>query len=345
LNYFRQIEGERFEVIERLSNNSIRMPIRLHGIEFGEQRNYKVTISISCSGPKKGKVKPSELKVLRKREEADLSYTTNDADWMYKWSKEDFNEKGYDAGKKEKHIRLVNPNKDEITDAFIVAGQYLKSFARKKDWKGGEIIIIYAGHGLESDGALYISGDAFTAKNLLDNIVTNLPLSKEKCRIDLILDSCYSGAFIGHFVMESQNHKEKVFPFELFGSCLHDETSLESSEWEHGILTFSFQKNQETDPFQEPTDESLSDWQEKVKSSLFQGGVAYLSNREQHAFNLRNGDLKVYGATQFFNIFEELGKDKISIKDLFKMMDKQRNEIQLINFEKPYNKEMFTVLE
>ena len=263
---------------------------------------------------------------------------------MYNWSIKDFNEKGYDAGKKEKHIRLVNPDKKEIIDAFIVAGQYLKSFVGKKNWNGGQITFIYAGHGLMGNGALYISEDSFSAENLLNNIVVNLPLSNERCRIDLILDSCYSGAFVGHFIEEAQKHEDKIFPFELFGSCLHNETSLESSEWEHGILTFSFQKSLEIDPFQEPKDEFLPDWQEEVKCSLFQGGVTYLSSGRQHAFNLRNGNLKVYGATRFFNIFDELDKDEVLKEDLFKMMDRQREKVQLIDFEKPYSKEMFLVL-
>ena len=339
--YLRQKEGQQFESIEKLSDNSIRMPFRLHGIEFGEQRNYKVTISISCSGPKNGKVKSSEIKVLRKREEADLFYTTNDADWIYNSTKKYFNKKGYDSGKKEKHIRLVNPNLSEISEAFIATGQYFKSMAGRKDWAGGELTVIYAGHGFEEDGALCISGHSLNAKNLIEIIIANLPLTDQRCRIDLLLDSCFSGAFIANFIDESQKYSDVIFPFDMFGSCLHDESSLESSEWEHGIFTYSFKKNDEIDPFIEPKNEFLLEWQTKLKSSLFQGGVTFLSEGEQHAFNWRAGDLKVYGSTRFFNVSDEIGKNIISANDLFKMMDKQREEVKLIDFEKPYSKELF----
>lgn len=342
--YLQQIKGEEFKVIENLSTNSVRIPMRLNQVNFGEQRNYKVTISISCSGPQSGKVKPSKLKILRKREAADLDFTTNDADWMYRWNKKQFNKKAYDSGRKEKHIRLVNPTLEELKKAFIAAGQYLKSYKNRKDWNGGEILIIYAGHGLEGDGALYISGLPLTAKEMINQIVTNLPLTNKKCRIDVMLDSCYSGAFIAYFLFEAHQFEDKIFPFELFGSCLYDETSLESHEWQHGILTHAFQQNQVANPFEEPNDDSLFKWQEQVKSSLFQGGVVYLSEGEQHAFNLRNGDLKVYGSTHFFNIFEESKNESITLEDLFGMMDKQKNEVNLIDFNKPYTKEMFAVL-
>jgi hypothetical protein len=339
--FFRHIKGEQFTTIDKLSENSIRMPMRLYGLEWGEQRNHKVTISISCSGPQKGKVKPSELKILRKREEADLLYTTNDADWNYQSNKNYFNEKGYDAGVKEKHIRLVNPTLKEVDKAIIAAGQYFKSFKNKKNWRGGEILLIYAGHGMEASGDFYISGDFLSANDLLRKIVENLPLSDHLCRIDLRLDSCYSGAFIGNFVFEIHDkYSDKVFHFDSFGSCLYDEVSLECPEWKHGILTYAMKQNQ-IDAFEEPKGKDISGWQEQVKSSLNQGGVVYLSGGTQHAFNLRGGDLQVFGSTLLFNIFEETGSYGIAPKELYEFMDKQRNEVNLIDFTKPYSKEIF----
>ena len=292
MNYARQIEGEKYEVIERLSKNSIRIPHELYGLDFGEKRNYKVTISISCSGPENGKIKSSKLNVLRKREEADLLYTTNDADWLYKWSKDNFNRKTYSSGKREKHIRLVNPTLRELNDAIVVTGQYLKSLSNKSDWCGGEVLLIYAGHGIEGDGDLYISGEFLSAKYFLKTLIANLPQTGKLCRTDLLLDSCYSGAFVSNFLFEVlDKYSNRLLPFDLFGSCLFDETSLESSIWNHGILTYSFQRNLEVNLFEEPDESRLLTWQEKIKSSLFQGGVVYLSSGQQHAFNIRNGDL------------------------------------------------------
>lgn len=343
--FFRQIEGEQYTTIKKLSKNSIRMPMRLAGLEWGEQRNHKVTISISCSGPQNGKVKSSKVKILRKREEADLLYTTNDADWLFKWSKKHFNEKGYDSGKREKHIRLVNPTLQDIDKAIIATGQYFKSFKNKKDWRGGEVLLIYAGHGLEGSGDFYISGsdDFLSAKDFLSKVVENLPLGEELCRIDLNIDSCYSGAFIGNFLFEIYDkYSDKIFPFDLFGSCLYDEMSLESSEWEHGILTYSLQ--QDMNPFEESNNKNLLNWQENIKNSLFQGGVVYLSDGTQHAFNLRGGDLQVFGSTRLFNIFEELGNKKFNLKNFYNLMDKQRKAVSLIDFTKPYFKEMFLLI-
>lgn len=342
MTYLKQVEGDRYIGIERLSPNSIRTPFVFYGLDFGEHRKYKVTISISCSGPQNGKVKPGRLNVLRKREEADLFYTTNDADWLYRWSKDNFDKKKYGSGKREKHIRLVNPTLQELNDAIIVAGQYFKSFSNRSDWCGGEVLLIYAGHGVEGDGDLYISGELFSAKCFLKKLVDNLPQTGKTCRIDLLLDSCYSGAFVGNFLFEIfKNYGDKLLPFDLFGSCLHDETSLECSAWNHGILTYSLQHNLEVNLFDASKESCLLSWQAAVQKSLFQGGVIYLSNGDQHAFNIRNGNLKVFGSVVISNIFEELGGTRISIKDIYNLMDVQRKNISLIDFNKPYTKELY----
>lgn len=269
----------------------------------GKQRLHKVYITVSCSGPETSTVRSGPRGVRRSRDGADLKYTTADGDFFHAH----FKEPNYDSGTHEHHIRLVNPNSRELRDAISHAGEYLSQYVSADDWAGGQINFCYAGHGDEGSGAWVLSDTSLNAVQLADAVAAAVVENRRRCRVDMVIDSCFAGAFVADFLAYSWSSLDtRIFPCDIFAASLHNELAWELEEFGHGTHTLSFKAMflpkiirpslpRHPPPFPQPRDE------------LRNGGVSWMSEDEQHAIEYTNGHMQVHGAGHFF--LDKLGDD------------------------------------
>ena len=60
-----------------------------------------------------------------------------------------------------------------------------------------------------------------------------------RLRVTIVLDSCYSGAFLTDFLEGClTTHSRELMPFACRASSMHDEVSWEESELGHGLYTY-----------------------------------------------------------------------------------------------------------
>lgn len=156
----------------------------------GKARKYKFYISISCGVT--DKVNREYLKSkFYKKDSCDLRYTTADCDFFYSSLKENH----YDTGVKEKHVRLINPTVEELKYALKEGVKYLNQFLEEENWRGGEVIFIFSGHGVNGSGAISLKDNIFSARDLAQIVSEARAKNDRRIRLNVILDSCYSGAF------------------------------------------------------------------------------------------------------------------------------------------------------
>lgn len=165
----------------------------------GKQRHHKAYITISSSGPEQGTVRSSIRGGRRSRNGADLRYTTADCDFFYGHLREP----NYDTGSVERHYRLINPRCKELSDAITSAGQLLAQQIGQPEWTGGQITFVYAGHGMQGTEAWVLKDGLVDGQKLVEQVAEAVPLNTCRCRIDMILDSCFSGAFFADFLSYS----------------------------------------------------------------------------------------------------------------------------------------------
>jgi hypothetical protein len=266
----------------------------------GKHRRYQVYLTVSCSGPERSSVLFGPAGRIRTRSGADLRYTTADCDFLYR----NFSSKHYDTVEHERHIRLVNPTLQEVCAAIRSAGAYLSQFITNDDWDGGQITFCFAGHGEEGSGALVFSDSlpVLDAIRLAVSISAAMPPNDRRCRVDLWLDSCFSGAFLAEFLEFSWNELEdRVFPCSLFAAALHDEEAWELGRYRHGVFTYSLLCGSRLS-IREVADGHRSGNQRILdmhRRGLWQNGVSYLTGGKQHAVYYENGHLEIIGGGSF----------------------------------------------
>jgi len=265
---------------------------------MGKLRKYSGYITVSCSGPSEPSVARSRLVTIRSRAGADLRYTTADADFLYRH----FSSRHYDAQPEDLHIRLVNPKRKDLLDAVAAMSYRLNAFRGKPHWSGGCIHLIYAGHGREGDGALVFPDGELTAQEYLACVANYAPPSETRTRLDLCLDSCFSGAFINELLNEAASrYKSSVSPCSLFAAASHDEFAWELPKYGHGIWTYAF--------MQELRKPSLCQRRPALlarvlirrllgleRRELHSGGVSFMTAGRQHSCFYENGTFMVDGA-------------------------------------------------
>jgi hypothetical protein len=244
----------------------------------GKRRIFKAYLSISASGPEPGIVRSSSIGTRRSRDGADLAFTTSDCDWFVAHLREP----NYDTGEEEHFERLVNPTLPQVLSAIERAGQFLSSHVVDARWDGGQFTVIYAGHGAEESGAWVLEQDHLSAISFAEALLNSVDVTTRHLRLDLIMDSCFAGAFLADLLEYSWNREDqRLFVCDAFGACLADELAWELDERGHGAFTFAF-KAMFGPGIQDP---------DRLRS----GGVSWLTNGEQHAFEYTNGHLEVIG--------------------------------------------------
>ncbi len=211
-----------------------------------KHRQWEVFVSVSASGPEFSKFFERSGHTVRTRMAADLDYTTADVDYFY----EHFTEPEPDRPRREeKHIRLVNPSRDEVLGGLSAALEWLGTFRTDPQWDGGGLHFNYAGHGAGPDGALVLHDETLSVDDFLAHLD---PLAVEvsppgQLQLSAVLDSCHSGRWITGILDSCFHERSQHFvPFNLFAACMHDEFALEDSSLGHGLFTYCFSVRPDT---------------------------------------------------------------------------------------------------
>ncbi len=203
-----------------------------------KHRFWQAFLSISASGPEFSPALEDNGRFLRSRMAADLECTTADVDYLEGALCYHDDDRPI---RDELHLRLRNPSKDEVRTQIAAIERWLSRFKNDKDWDGGVIQLCFAGHGREADGALVFSDGDLTPHAFVDALVDIAKRVSRpgRLRVSVILDSCHSGAFVTTLLdLLFNHHHEWLVPFNLFGSCMHDEFAWEDSSLGHGLFTY-----------------------------------------------------------------------------------------------------------
>lgn len=229
----------------------------------------------------------------RSRDDADLQFTMADCDWFA----DHLRAPDYENGVTERHFRLVNPTCDQLVGAIDEAGRFLSGFVSEQAWSGGQMTFVYAGHGEPRTGAWVLAHGSLSGIELAEFVGASLKPSGRRCRVDMLLDSCFAGAFFADFLSHSWGPLEnRVFPCEILGACLEDELAWELEEYGHGAFTFAFRAMFEPLMIGEPRLPRHRRTGIRDTDRLRSGGVSWLTDDDQHAFEYVNGHLSVIGA-------------------------------------------------
>lgn len=209
---------------------------------MGKMRYHRAYLSISASGPLLNDETKSLLNDtgsdMRPRALSELAYTTSDVDFL----ESNWSEENYDTAPRELHRRLKNPSIDEFRREIEHIRIWFSQFYENDSWDGGCLTFSYAGHGREADGALVLKDGDIEWDVLLNEFLTLVPENNDhRLRVIILLDSCYSGAFLTelHHAMR-ELYTEKFFPYYSAAACLHDEVAREYRSLGHGLFTYCF---------------------------------------------------------------------------------------------------------
>jgi len=228
---------------------------------MGKARFYKFYISISCGITHEIKREYFKERYYSK-DTCDLNYTTADCDFFYESLREDH----YDTGIYEKHLRLINPTVKELNDSIDEGIEYLNCFVKEDTFNGGNIIFIFSGHGSKDTGNLLLKDNSFSAKDLLKGVLRKRLKNEDRLRVDIILDSCFSGAFLIRLIEEVWNNFEKdIFLCNAWSSSSFDEVSYEYPKYKHGLFTYVWKSKQEVVEKVKGKLHLLMDYQDKLK--------------------------------------------------------------------------------
>jgi len=173
---------------------------------------------------------------------AQLRHTTADVEYLSAWWKA---ENLYPPLRGQDQVDLREASYADIVEAFGGAGDWLSQVAREESaFDGGGLVLAFSGHGLGGDGTLQLRDSTFfSADDFLEQAAAahRATGSSRATRIVLLLDSCYSGAFLVRVLHRVKNEPELGLDLEyLLASCHPDEVSWESAAIGHGLSTFCF---------------------------------------------------------------------------------------------------------
>lgn len=271
---------------------------------IGKARNYKLYLSVSCGVTDKINREYFKSKLYEK-DSCDLRYTTADCDFFYNSLKEHH----YDTGVKEKHVRLQNPTVEELKYALKEGVNYLNQFSEEENWCGGEIIFIFSGHGVDESGAICLKDRIFSARDLAQIISEARVKNERRIRLNIILDSCYSGAFLINLIEEAWNNfTDEIFLCDMWSSSSFDEVSFEDEERQHGLFTYAWKSKQEVMDEIGGALHSMINYREKLKT------VEELTEFMQNPIIYVNGGLSQGNKMIYVNELEQISSDKIMLE-------------------------------
>jgi hypothetical protein len=139
----------------------------------------------------------------------------------------------------------------KVVDAFKrIEDEFVQQAAGHADFDGGLLTFCFSGHGREGDGALCLADDTtFAVDDFVDACmrIRQAAPGIGRLRVALLLDSCFSGAFILR-ALELMLHEypDDLTPEYLLASSMPDEESYEVPALGHGLSTFCWSLNVES---------------------------------------------------------------------------------------------------
>ncbi len=263
--------------------------------------SHAATITISCSGPEKVVPTYGPGGVRHSRAGADLRFTKADG----KFFDEHFGEHGSDYSTVSRQW-LIEPVVSELKEALHNAAVALSYHADKKSWNGGGIIICYAGHGADICGALILRDGHVTAQELGQWIVDEAIPSEGHRHVDLVLDSCFAGAFLAEFLAFASQNSRSLWITDARIASLHNEEAWEHRELGHGTWTYTFRSSFEARNLSGSADLATAvnlNNQRIIQKELHRfipNPVTYLTEGQQHVVEITNGHyVEVQGGGSF----------------------------------------------
>lgn len=255
------------------------------------------TIAIACSGSGQGSIRSGPGGRRRSKNGALLQLTSADAR-RFLATVPLVEDDIADTPDLPRAQLLIEPSIAEFLGAVHLASLYVER--RKGDWSGGGLTVFYSGHGAPVTGALVLRDGEITAGELLHLLALKHPRHDgTELGVELMLDSCYSAAFLAEFIAESQD--TLVSPRDSWAASLHNEIAWELDELGHGALSFSllFPGNAHVD--HDALAHAIHVGDEKyirmALKSFVPNPVTYLTERDQHEVRLTSGHyLEVVGA-------------------------------------------------
>ncbi len=204
-----------------------------------KRREWLAYLTVSASGPEFSPMLEHGIPSSRPRMAADLRYTTADVDFL----ESHFRTPNYDTAREEFHRRLRNPTRDQFFRALRDIEAWFAGHRADPDWDGGGLQLCFAGHGCDGDGALVLADGVITPSEFLTSLtnIANNVSRPGRLRLEAVLDSCHSGAFITEVLATCFGQLgDLLIPHNLFASCMDDEFAWEEPGLGHGVFTYCF---------------------------------------------------------------------------------------------------------
>ena len=288
----------------------------------GKNRRYGAHLSLSCSGPENAATRTGPAGVIRRRDGADLRFTTGDVDWLHSH----FMEPRPDSSTFTRHFRCVNPKKAEFLRTVDEALAYLSQYRSNPDWDGGGLVIAYAGHGNERTGAIVFPDAIVEPEELARYLARKMPKSHRRLRVDLVFDSCFASAFVIHFLAYAWTALEdSLFPCTFFAAALPNEYAWEMPKLGHGVFTHAYKTDVESPSLAQPRLQLIAKtlwnrWTKREPQRLTLGGVSYITNGDQNSLEYENGHFQLHGAGGF----DILDLDSVSVANVITAIERVR---------------------
>ncbi len=276
--------------------------------------SHAAAITISCSGLGKALVRSGPGGLRRSRAGADLQFTMADGEFF----NNHFGTDGHDYEITSREW-LIEPSLDELVAALRLAAVSLAPFVNEDLQNAGGIIICYAGHGAESTGAMILKDGEVSGAALVDMIAVDVAGTLLR-RVDLVLDSCFAGAFLAEFLacISQSGEGTKVRIVDARIAALHKELAWEIPALSHGVMTYVFNSLFKSNDFQErdvlARAVNTND-QPTIRRLLHRyvpNPVSYLTEGDQHSVEVTNGHyVEVPGGGHFELLYEPFSPDQL----------------------------------
>lgn len=220
----------------RTPSRNLRLPPASRYLQRG------ATIAIASPGPTEPELSHSRYGELRSRSGALLRHTTSDAETIHHaWKKLHLELPD------ELHTLLIDPAVNELESTIATVSKRLQK-AYPEDIG---IDLYFAGHGEPLTGNLMLKDGSLSPSRFLNLQEADVSSKRSsRRRVGVMLDSCYSGAFLLRLAIAALEDFDGWFFFESgLASSLQDEPSYEMEALGHGVFTFTrlYQGNKHVD--------------------------------------------------------------------------------------------------
>jgi len=272
------------------------------------ERAYSGNIVIASEGPSDPEIVTTPYGEINSRSGARLHYVRSDAKLVFdKWRKDD-------KIPDEASVYLENPTVSDVQNTIASVSQTLNQFPQ--DHTG--IDFYFAGHGRMTDGAWVLKDDVYSPEDLCNTMEENLTDGSGLRGISMMVDACYSGAFLIEFMIQVQKSMNLDFRDGLFSSLPH-EKSWEMSFLEHGAFTFTQMYPGNSYVNSDLLTKAIEQNDHKIIAKYIQGSVgmtsnptAFLTQSRQHPISVLKGALLSIRGYGDYSVFEESEDEPIS---------------------------------